>query len=87
MATITVTDITPTAADNGWAEPISTALLDSPLFQHKFFKDEIVVTVLAHRNGVIADASRVNQATGSFTLVGETAPTAEFVIKWLGEVA
>lgn len=86
MATITITDITPFAIASGWAEPVSTALIDSPLFQHKLVKGDVVVSVLAHRNGVIADASRVNSVTGSFTLVGVDAPSAEFVLQWLREV-
>lgn len=82
MATTTIADITPTAAANGWDAPIDTAFVGSTLFQHKFVRGDVVVTVLAHRNGVVADASRVNQVANSFTLVGETAPVAEFVLGW-----
>lgn len=82
MAT-TVSDVTPIATANGWDDPVSTAILDSTLFQHKFVKDVVVVTVLTHRNGVIADASRVDEATGAFALVGQGALTAQFVQEWL----
>lgn len=88
MATTTIAEIAPVATANGWTGPTEqpVAGIDgrptNGVWQFNFTRGTVVVKALVKHN-VVIDAARVDEANNTFTLVGETAPSADFVLQWL----